>query len=122
MTKPVIPAAVLALLKQRWQPTQEGFSVFDNVWEGRDRKEYPSWYFYREGSDGAGCLSFEEAKGLLAVPELAPMLKGQKDTVSVNEHLDHAISDFCSQVYDAFDAFLERAEQIKKAQNTDMLS
>lgn len=126
MTNGPIPSAVLELLRQRWKPTEEGYSSFESQWNEREnskeRQSRPSFYIYQkstgDSANGFQALKLAEVKALAKLDAFAPMILEKSESYAVNEHLEHAIADFCSQVYDAFDQLQQRAEEIAAKQRT----
>jgi hypothetical protein len=115
-----IPSSVLELLKYRWK-LLGGYSAFERVFKGpddADRKTRPSYYTFRRGKEietNLSALSHKEAKSLLeegVFGELAIMR--ENEAIAINEHAQHALTDFCSEVCASWAKYLSRIEEVKR--------
>lgn len=107
LTQP-IPAAVLRLLVQAWQRTngvsefEAGFSV------ARPSNER---YVHAAKSDNPeSAFTFAEVEDLHASGIFDGLSHGTECLVAVNVHAEHALADFCSEVYEAWDRLQDRLE------------
>lgn len=109
-----IPAAVLDLLKARWKPDS---TRFENVWEDERRRSDPSFYIYydRPHADGIQTFTPSEIRQLVQANVLDRLVKQNATSMAVNEHAEHALSDFCGEVYAAWAKFQDRLEAISTA-------
>jgi hypothetical protein len=106
-----IPRSVLNLLGVRWRPTVGGFD------EHRcERRAHPSRYIHRpERSAPLNGLRHSEVRALVADRVLTNDWRGNGDAIAINEHEQHALCDFCSEVYDAWDRLQTRIELARHA-------
>jgi hypothetical protein len=107
-----IPKSVLKMLEQQWKPT-EGHSAFDTSMQRRPTD--PSYYHVRNDVEvSMVSLTYDEAKKLDAEGALGDFVKdhGNGKSVAVNEHAVHALMDFCSEVYDAWNKYQDRLRRI----------
>src|SRR5690348_10326838 len=99
-----IPASVLALLKHKWQEADLAYSSFDLVFNDtndRGRRSNTSYYHIRPGKKvetDFDVLTHDEAIQLVMEGAFGSLAKRQDDgTVTINEHAQHALTDFCSE-------------------------
>jgi hypothetical protein len=111
----VIPASILAILTHRWQEADSRYSSFASVFNDKDdkgRRSHPSYYHIRPGKKveiDFDVLANEEAAELVKEGAFGSLAKVQKDgTVTINEHAQHALTDFCSEVYSAWEKYQKR--------------
>lgn len=124
MTMKPIPKSLLNLLADVWKPaTEANGRAFDQVFEQQDRRRDPSFYFNYEGSRKGfdAYLSFKESAALIRdgvfCPPLAALYtatSGERQT-STNEHAQHAVIDFCEEVYAAWQTLQNRLDQVAQA-------
>ena len=118
-----IPNSVLDVLKNEWQAADPAYSAFDQVFNDKtdkqSRKAHPSYYYIREGKEvetNLDVLSHAEALKLVNDGAFASLAKVQDDkSVTINEHAQHAMIDFCSEVYSAWHRYQRRLVQIQAA-------
>lgn len=109
MTTKAIPASVLALLKHQWKEADPRYSAFDSVFtdaNDRTRQSDPSYYHIRPGEEiehDGDVFTHVEATELVKEGVFSCLAKVQQDggSVTINEHAQHALTDFCSEVYSA---------------------
>lgn len=107
-----IPGSVIALLKHQWQ-TSNGYSAFEaNADHGRLRD--PSFYAYRKDQDldPEMDLSYQEVRRLARDDQFSQHITGNGDTLMINEHVQHALADFCRDVYDAWSKCTARIDKV----------
>jgi hypothetical protein len=120
-----IPKSLLSMLAQKWHlANPEEGGAFEFVFADEDRARDPSFYFAREGEPSAACmLQFEEVIALLrdgvlnsttAAVRCSP--SGTRYTAT-NEHAQHAIFDFCQDVYASWDQLQQRLAAAEHANN-----
>jgi hypothetical protein len=112
-----IPKSVLNLLAVTWRETGN-YSAFDSIFNDetdydRKRQSHPSFYIHRhdDDSDNNG-LKTSEVRALVADGVLID--HGKDDASAVNEHEHHALTDFCSEVYDAWKKYRSRVERARR--------
>lgn len=107
LTQP-IPGAVLRLLVQAWQRTN-GISEFEAGFSaGQPSAER---YVHAAKSDNPeSAFSFVEIEDLLSSGIFDGLSHGSDCLVAVNVHAEHALADFCSEVYEAWDRLQDRLE------------
>jgi hypothetical protein len=116
-----IPASVLSVLKHEWQPADPNYSSFDGQFNEDDkgRKSEPSYYHISPGKKvetDFDVFSHAEASKLAEEGVFARLAKVQNNgTVTINEHAQHALSDFCSEVYSAWKKYQHRLAKVEKA-------
>jgi len=118
-----IPPAILKMLADnQWRPT-EGYSAFDSVWNTdpdfpelaehtKERQRDPSFYHFRRDNlaeDNNG-VSGKEVEALSALDMFEGLIGAYPDGFSFNEHAQHALADFCCEVYDAYRKLKERLQ------------
>lgn len=122
MTDKAIPASVLAVLKHRWKDADPRCSSFEFVFNDKDdrrRRSDPSYYHIRPGKKvetDFDVLTHDEAAQLVkdgAFGSLAKMQDG--GGVVINEHAQHALTDFCSEVYSAWSKYQRRIAEAERA-------
>lgn len=107
-----IPDGVAKLLRHPWS-SADGRSAFEVVREiAKERWRDPSFYFSRKDHGPANALDYEDMAGLVAVPELSGLVGDRGDHCVMNEHAEHALSDFCSAVYDEWEKCRSRLAEI----------
>ncbi len=112
-----IPASVLALLKHQWVKP-DGYSAHAAVFERYpDRRSRPAYYVYRKGTDfnGWGNVTHAEAVWLVRDNVFPGLMLDDGRGISVNEHAQHALDDFCRDVYGAWAKFQARLLEIQIA-------
>ena len=112
-----IPRSLIDLLGQRWQAPSSYSSFHSNFSDNdRDRQARPSRYIHRpDTSRYVNGLKHAEVRALVADGVLTNDWRGHGDAIAINEHQQHALCDFCSEVYDAWDKFQARAEMARNA-------
>ena len=122
MTEPVdpIPASVLALLRHRWK-LPDGYSAFESVFtrNERGRQTDPSYYMIAKGKEVEDtdwdCMSHREAVALVREGVFGETAEDQGSRVAINEHAEHAMQDFCREVYGAWAKYRDRLQQVERA-------
>lgn len=115
-----IPASVLAVLKHKWVVT-EGYSAFDSVFNDREdeeRRRDPSYYHIRTGKKidfAFDQFTHAEAKSLVMEGVFGALAVSRDGGVVINEHAQHALTDFCSEVYAAWGKYQRRLAEVEKA-------
>jgi hypothetical protein len=107
-----IPKSVLKMLEQQWKPT-DGYSAFDM--STKRRPTDPSYYIIRNDVEPSSVsFTYDEVKKLDAEGALGGFVKdhGNGKSFAVNEHAVHAMQDFCSEVYDAWNKYQARIRSI----------
>ncbi len=97
-----IPQPILDMLKVVWQPGSVP-STFESVADD-ERLKNPSFYHHGKNQgdyDNNGILA-SDANALLNASELEGLIKDNGDSIAMNEHAHHALTDFCSEVYDSW--------------------
>ena len=117
MTTTAIPTAVLALLRQPWE-TPDGYTAHRAIFEGdsEERRRDPSYYQYRADETGRQLsCTYAEAKALCEAGIFGRLwtANGAGD-IAVNEHMQHALDDFCRETYEAWERFGQRREEIAR--------
>ena len=112
MSQP-IPEALLQLLSQAWQRTG-GVSEFEQglACAASQHREY-SHADTEENANSA--FSYREIESLRAAGLLDGLARGPSGALTVgvqlvDVHAEHAIADFCAEVYDAWDRLQRRLE------------
>jgi len=118
-----IPASVLSLLAQRWRDDPR-YSAFEGQFQDLERGGDPSWYHYysSDRTGGGNCLSHAEVSSLIHDSVFEGVCRRGENTLSVNEHAQHALVDFLGEVYRAWDKFQDRvvlAEQSDRSAEFD---
>lgn len=111
-----IPAEILAMLRDEWEGSQEGYSAFESVAEEPGRLRNPSYYVHgkdRPELDNNG-MRAREAVAMLNAGLFEGLIHDRGSSVLVNEHLQHALVDFCNEVTTAWRRFEERAGRIPR--------
>jgi hypothetical protein len=121
MNYTAIPDSVLALLKKRWR-LPDGYSAFESTFDDPiepDRRRDPSYYHLRVDSEVTDPdwqnLSHSEAVALIKDGVFGASALQEELGVALNEHADHAMQDFCSEVYEAWAKFQERMRLVEQA-------
>jgi hypothetical protein len=113
-----IPQVVLDLLKTPWVGSK-GYSAFESHFREDDRSTDPSYYiFHSDRPDeraffGEG-LSWREAKALVDAQVFGQLAVIHPRSIAVNEHVEHALKDFCNEVYDAWNRYQERLTEAER--------
>lgn len=112
---------VLAVLKHRWTEPDPRYSSFEAVFNDNDdrgRRSDPSYYHIHVGKEvqtDLDVLSHAEATLLVAQGVFGPLAKAQTGgMVTINEHAQHAFTDFCSEVYGAWAKYQRRIAEVEK--------
>lgn len=123
MKAKAIPASIFAILKVRWKEADPNYSSFDANFNGdsnRERRIDPSYYHLRPGKKidlpDFDVLTHAEAMELVregAFGSLAKVREG--GAVAINEHAQHALTDFCSEVYSAWGKYQRRLDEAERA-------
>ncbi|RVI45672.1 hypothetical protein [Sinorhizobium meliloti] len=94
-----IPAAVLKLLEHPWMT--DGYFPFRSVWsQSEDRRRRPSYYFHRKGRDIPEMVfTYEELAAIMRTGLLGGVARSCSGQICINEHAQHALEDFCREVY-----------------------
>ncbi len=112
----LIPGSLLALLRDYWNPAQDGFSHFE-VNHTDDRRTDASGYVYRRGTDANPDLgptfSSQEAAALAKEDLFERFFETDGETHVLNEHAQHAIQDFLEETYAAWAKCQERLNRIR---------
>lgn len=107
MSQP-IPPAILQLLQQAWQRTG-GVSEFEQGFA-----EPASALACYEHSGAGACpdsaFTDHEIGELLDAGVFAGLTRDTQQSRAVNIHAEHALADFCAEVYDAWDRLQGRLE------------
>ena len=125
MAEPVtrIPPAILKMLgDNEWRPT-DGHSLFDQVWgdeangHHRGRQRDPSFYYFlkRDLAENNNGVSGREVEALSCLAVFKGLIDAQPEHFAFNEHAQHALTDFCSEVYDAYRKLQERLQMAGKS-------
>lgn len=108
-----IPPVILKILANEWCPLK-GYSSFDMTMKMRPHD--PSYYCFYKNSPYEINYSFTNKEAIL-LTEL-PMLEGlifeYEKHIALNEHAQHALSDFCSEVYDCYRKLQKRIKSIPR--------
>lgn len=113
-----IPNSVLNVLKAVWKRS-EGYSSFESVFnsERDERRRKPSYYSISKGKEieyeNWDVLTHKEAVELVRDNVFDALAIENAEDVVINEHAQHAFTDFCSEVYDSWHKFRNRLDQIK---------
>lgn len=112
-----IPPSVLTLLRQKWVEPDGyvAFDIFDHPMQP-DRQRDPSYYFIHRGlrSDVAP-LTHPEAVALVREGVFGSTAVDDGDCVVINEHSQHALEDFCRDVYAAWNLYQSRLRRVRAA-------
>jgi hypothetical protein len=116
-----IPASVLAVLKHRWKGADPHYSSFESVFNDKDnkgRRSDPSYYHISAGKKvetNFDVLSHTEAVKLVREGAFGSLAKVQdNNAVTINEHAQHAMTDFFSEVYSAWEKYQRRIAEVEK--------
>jgi hypothetical protein len=121
MTDKPIPASVLDLLRHRWV-TPDGYCAFDSVFHGEadegsrlQRQIDPAYYHYGPGGGAQlfGDMTFAEAQALHREHVFGEFSGNRNGHISVNEHAQHALQDFCREVYAAWKTYQDRIDVLR---------
>jgi hypothetical protein len=118
-----IPESVLKLLALEWRPTG-GHSSFDSVFNDERgsyrRRADPSYYMHRpDNPDANNGLKHAEVVALVADGVLLDHRTVDGTHIRINEHEQHALNDFCSEVYDAWRKFQARIKLARDAHGSN---
>lgn len=106
-----IPQALLDLLSHAWQRTG-GFSEFEQSYGMRSRPL--ERYGHEAGVTNLdSAFTTEEVEGLVEAGMLDGVAERRNGSYRVITHAEHAVADFCSEVYEAFDRLTARMETIR---------
>ena len=112
----IIPASVQQLLNQQWEIKDH--STFEDIFrEDAQRREYPSYYHIRTGQEvetELDVFSYVEAKALVEENVFGNLAISNSGGLSINEHAQHALSDFLSEVYAAWKRYEERLAEVER--------
>ncbi len=118
MTDKPIPPSVLALLNETWKDADPRNSAFELVFgpeNKRGRIRHPSYYFIRRHHEHRPyALRYDEAASLCASGALGSAAKATDGIVVINEHAQHALFDFCSEVYAAWGKYQKRLADLER--------
>jgi len=109
-----IPAPILEMLKEQWRQSDDS-SAFDYPFEKRPAD--PSFYAYRREDlkqDNNGVRT-EEVAELAKLPFFEGLIQQTPNGFTFNEHAQHALMDFCSEVYFAWAKFNQRLERVRRS-------
>lgn len=107
MSQP-IPAAVLQLLTEAWQRTG-GVSEFEQGF-ARSAPEAASYVHGSADTDSDSAFSRREIEMLRDAGLFEGLARQSGQTLATNAHAEHALADFCAEVYDAWDRLQGRLE------------
>jgi hypothetical protein len=113
-----IPTSVLRLLKHQWKPGDSD-SSFDSVFndaQDKKRRKRPSYYHIRQGrkiENEFDVFTYEEACQLVREGSFGPLAVLRDENVTINEHAQHAMADFCSEVYSAWAKYKHRISEVE---------
>jgi hypothetical protein len=119
-----IPPAILKMLgDNEWRPT-EGHSLFNQVWgdeangHHRERQRDPSFYYFlkRDLAENNNGVSGKEVEALSGLAMFKGLIDAQPEHFAFNEHAQHALTDFCSEIYDAYRKLQERLQMARQKQ------
>ncbi|MSX01596.1 MAG: hypothetical protein F2813_00370 [Actinobacteria bacterium] len=113
MADNVIPAALRDLMGQEWK-REVGHSMFAGRYEkaGAD----PSYYHHRHDDTEVGLtasFSTPEIAALMRDGVLDGLARENEHGLTVNEHAEHAMTDFMSDVYQAWDKLNKRLGAVR---------
>lgn len=116
-----IPDSVLNLLKHRWREADSDYASFDALFNDPidpERRTDPSYYHIRPGKEietDFDTISHAEAMQLVNEGVFGTLAKVyEDDTVTINEHAQHALVDFCAEVYSAWVKYQQRISEVRK--------
>jgi hypothetical protein len=113
MEKKTIPDSVLALLKEPWEPCED---IFSRTLERRPHVAVdPSYYcYYSDDSFSTETGVFQKSEvDKLAQDHMLITKSSTEDCVTVHEQEIHALTDFCSEVWDAWRKLESRMKQVR---------
>jgi hypothetical protein len=126
MAEPVnrIPPAILKMLGDNECRPTEGHSLFDQVWgdeangHHRERQRDPSFSYFlkRDLAENNNGVSGKEVEALSGLAMFKGLIDAQPEHFAFNEHAQHALTDFCSEVYDAYRKLQERLQMARQKQ------
>ena len=106
-----IPQALLDLLSHAWQRTG-GFSEFEQSFEAR-RVPWERYEHVAGETNLGSAFTSEEIDGLAESGVLNGLAHSRDGGVQVITHAEHAVADFCAEVYEAWDRLTARLEMIR---------
>lgn len=113
-----IPKSILHLLSEPWRVEGE-YSHFDAVFAKEKRRIDPSYYVIHVGTKvetDMDTFSHDDAMALAADDAFGTNARTRESgNVVINEHAQHALVDFCSDVYAAWKKYQDRLQQIEAA-------
>ena len=116
-----IPNSVLNVLKNNWKPSSDKYSSFESVFndlEDETRRRDPGYYHIYFGDHiehDFQVLSYDEAEKLQQEAVFGGLAIKGKNAITINEHARHAFTDFCGDVYAAWEKYLdEKSPRWKK--------
>ena len=107
-----IPKGVRELLRHKWK-MPNGVRVFDDNAQG-GRLSQPSYYVARPGGEPPHALDYEDVQGLAADPLFDGLAREAEGCTFINEHVEHALIEFCEAVYEAWAKCEARLETIPR--------
>ena len=113
-----IPESVLTILESKWKP-HPGYSAFDSVFgdnEDRQRRIDPSYCHISVGKEieyDIDVFTHAEAKDLVKDGVFGSLAVSRETEVSINEHAQNALTDFCSEVYAAWEKYNHRIKEVE---------
>jgi hypothetical protein len=137
-----IPDSVLKLLRHRWKVAEPDYSAFQSVFDPpfepfgddpeaeqrdrhaalvRNRRLDPSCYYTpidgpRSIEAIAGFIfTHPEAVALICDAVFGTAAEDEGSRIVINEHAQHALEDFCQEVYGAWAKYLDRLARIERA-------
>ena len=112
-----IPPSVLQVLGEQWKPA-DAQSVFERILnEYPDRRSDPSFYHIHTGQEIESDFDeYTHAEVVQLVDEGAfgALAISRPKAVSINEHAKHALSEFCREVYAAWEKYKSRIAEIER--------
>lgn len=115
-----IPPCVLGLLRSMWAGADPDYSAFDSVFRDGDRQRLldPSYYYMRPVrslNPGLSVWSHAEAAELIKGGAFGALAEVRADGITViNEHAQHALVDFCEEVYASWEKYQRRIAEAEK--------
>lgn len=112
----VIPTAVLAVLKHKWiVPVDDAAhqAVFESRFQQRPRDPAHYQYTAARTTRAPDRYTYSEIKALCDASVFGSLSDASRDGhVAVNEHMQHALDDFCGETYAAWARFERRRQDI----------
>lgn len=107
-----MPKPILAMLEEVWKET-DGFSIYQH---NRERKgKNASVYLYSKDEpdhDNNGVRTHEVAS-MADLPAFNGLIKKNSKGFAFNEHAQHALTEFCSDVYEAWRKCSKRLDEVR---------